>query len=154
MKCVVIYYTTAGMDTLAKYLEGVFQELGLVLELDFQSNNASYVSKLMDPEGYDITPLALESDPISTWFLFSASYDMNKWDEADMETVTDLTMAAYAMSAGPERQEVLLQLEQLYYDNCWAFPIYDDIQLDGKTTGTEPFFNQTLYPDFTKWVVK
>ena len=148
-----LYYTTAGMDTLAKYLEGVFQELGLVLELDFQSNGASYSAKMFDPDGYDITPLSLEADPISGWFVVSNNWNMNKFaDEAQQKRMSEMVMAAYTAD-GEERTTALLALEKEYYDNCLAFPIYDDVGLDGRLSNVNPFFNAPLHPDYTKWVV-
>ena len=147
-----LYYVTTGMDTLAKYLEGVFQELGLVLELDFQSSQPAMLAKLTSPDGYDITPLSLQSDPMALWFMLGVTgFNLVKWPDGEVkDQVTALSMGAYG-AEGEQKQEMLLQLQKLYYDNCWEFPLYDSVGYSGRAETCEPFFNTFLYPDFTKW---
>ena len=148
-----LYFTTAGMDTLAKVLQGSLQEIGLNLELDFQSSGASYQAKLFAPDGYDITPLSLESDPITTWFMFSNIYNLVKLSEEEQaELGKKINMAIVA--EGEEKTALLLELEELFYKNLYAYQIYDDMLLSGKKTNLTPWMYNALYPEYTKWVVE
>lgn len=149
-----LYYTTAGMDTLAKVLQGTLQEIGLNLNLDLQASQPAYIGKLFSPDGYDITPLSLEAEPLAQWFMISNNlWDMNKFDEETAAEIGDLVNAAYA-SSGDDEVNYLLELERIYYENCYAYQIYDDYGFSACKTNVKPVMNTVLHPDYTKWVVE
>ena len=148
-----LYFTTAGMDTLAKVLQGSLQEIGLNLELDFQSSGASYQAKLFDPNGYDITPLSLQSDPITTWLMFSNNYNLNKFTPEEQAALSEKINQAY-VAEGEAKTALLLELEEFFYKNCYAYQIYDSIYLSGKKTNLTPWMYNALYPEYTKWVIE
>lgn len=148
-----LYFTTAGMDTLAKVLMGSLQEIGLTLELDLQQNSSSYAAKLFSPEGYDLTPLSLESNPLDTWFQVSANtWNMSKLPPEKLAPIAAKVNAAF-VATGADREAALLELEKIYYDNLYAYAIYDDVGLAACYDNVDPWMFTFLHPDYTKWVI-
>ena len=80
-------------------------------------------------------------------------WDMNKFDEETAAEIGDLVNAAYA-SSGDDEVNYLLELERIYYENCYAYQIYDDYGFSACKTNVKPVMNTVLHPDYTKWVVE